>query len=142
MSCDLRVMSDDSYILSVFSNIALVPDGGLSWYLPKYMGFSKEYEHAIEAKKILAHDCLKYGIANKVVPLEELESKTYTWAEHLAKRSSQSLNHTKRLMRESLHVSYWDTFHDEAEIQNELTVSSQNREAVKAFFEKREPDFD
>ena len=142
MSCDLRVMSDDSYILSVFSNIALVPDGGLSWYLPKYMGFSKAYEHAIEAKKISAHDCLKYGIANKVVPLEELESTTYTWAEHLAKRSSQSLNHTKRLMRESLHVGYWDTFHDEAEIQNELTVSSQNREAVKAFFEKREPDFD
>ena len=41
MSCDLRIMSDDSYILSVFSNIALVPDGGLSWYLPKYMGFFK-----------------------------------------------------------------------------------------------------
>ncbi len=87
---DLRVMSEDSYILSVFSNIALVPDGGLSWYLPKYMGYSKAYEHAIEAKKITAQDCLKYGIANKVVPTEELESKTFEWAEKLAKRSSQS----------------------------------------------------
>ena len=142
MSCDLRVMSEDSYILSVFSNIALVPDGGLSWYLPKYMGYSKAYEHAIEAKKITAQDCLKYGIANKVVPVEELESKTYEWAEKLAKRSSQSLSHTKRLMRDSLHVSYWDTFQNEAEIQNELTTSSQNREAVKAFLEKREPNFD
>ena len=142
MSCDLRVMSEDSYILSVFSNIALVPDGGLSWYLPKFMGFSKAYEHAIEAKKISAQDCLEYGIANKGVPLDELESTTLTWAENLAKRSSQSLNHTKRLMRESLHLGYWDTFHNEAEIQNELTVSSQNREAVKAFFEKREPNFD
>jgi enoyl-CoA hydratase/carnithine racemase len=45
-------------------------------------------------------------------------------------------------MKESLHVSYWDTFHNEAEIQNELTVSPQNKEAVKAFFEKREPNFD
>ena len=45
-------------------------------------------------------------------------------------------------MRESLHQGYWDTFHNEAEIQNELTVSDQNREAVKAFFEKREPNFD
>ena len=45
-------------------------------------------------------------------------------------------------MRESLHLGYWDIFHNEAEIQNELTVSSQNREAVKAFFEKREPNFD
>ena len=54
MSCDLRVMSEDSYLLSVFSNIALVPDGGLSWFLPKFMGYAKAYEHAIEAKKILA----------------------------------------------------------------------------------------
>ena len=119
-----------------------MPDGGLSWYLPKYMGYSKAYEHAIEAKKITAQDCLKYGIANKVVPIEELESKTFEWAEKLAKRSSQSLSHTKRLMRDSLYVSYWDTFQNEAEIQNELTTSSQNREAVKAFLEKREPNFD
>ena len=86
MSCDLRVMSEDSYILSVFSNIALVPDGGLSWYLPKFMGFSKAYEHAIEAKKISAQDCLEYGIANKVVPLDELESTTFTWAEKFSKK--------------------------------------------------------
>ena len=142
MSCDLRVMSDDSYILSVFSNIALVPDGGLSWYLPKFMGFAKAYEYAIEAKKISAEECLKYGIANKVVAKDELENITLEWAIKLSKRSSQSLNHTKRLMRESLHIGYWDTFHNEAEIQNELTVSPQNREAVKAFLEKREPNFD
>ena len=142
MSCDLRVMSDDSYILSVFSNIALVPDGGLSWYLPKFMGFAKAYEHAIEAKKISAEDCLKYGIANKVVSRDELETITLEWAHKLSKRSSQSLNHTKRLMRESLEVGYWNTFQNEAEIQNELTVSDQNREAVKAFLEKREPNFD
>ncbi|MAR95258.1 MAG: enoyl-CoA hydratase [Gammaproteobacteria bacterium] len=142
MSCDLRVMSEDSYILSVFSNIALVPDGGLSWYLPKYMGYSKAYEYAIEAKKISAEDCLKYGIANKVVPVEQLDAKTFEWAEKLAKRSSQSLNHTKSLMRDSLHQSYWDTFHSEAEIQNELTKSAQNKEAIEAFFEKREPNFD
>ena len=142
MSCDLRVMSDDSYILSVFSNIALVPDGGLSWYLPKFMGFAKAYEYAIEAKKISAEECLKYGIANKVVAKDELENITLEWAIKLSKRSSQSLNHTKRLMRESLHIGYWDTFHNEAEVQNELTVSPQNREAVKAFLEKREPNFD
>ena len=99
MSCDLRVMSDDSYILSVFSNIALVPDGGLSWYLPKFMGFAKAYEYAIEAKKISAEECLKYGIANKVVAKDELENITLEWAIKLSKRSSQSLNHTKRLMK-------------------------------------------
>ena len=142
MSCDLRVMSEDSYLLSVFSNIALVPDGGLSWFLPKFMGYAKAYEYAVEAKKISASDCLKYGIANKLVPADKIEETTLEWAKKLSKRSSQSLNHTKRLMRESLAVGYWDTFNNEAEIQNELTVSPQNREAVKAFLEKREPNFD
>ena len=96
----------------------------------------------LKQKKILASDCLKYGIANKVVPSDQSEQITLDWANQLAKRSSQSLNHTKRLMRESLAMSYWDTFSNEAEIQNELTVSDQNREAVKAFLEKREPNFD
>ncbi|MGB2328621.1 MAG: enoyl-CoA hydratase/isomerase family protein, partial [Gammaproteobacteria bacterium] len=63
MACDLRIMSNNAYIMSVFSNIALVPDGGLSWTLPKYLGYSKAFEYAIEAKKIYSEECLKYGIA-------------------------------------------------------------------------------
>ena len=39
-------------------------------------------------------------------------------------------------------IPFLETFQNEAEIQNELTTSSQNREAVKAFLEKREPNFD
>ena len=96
MSCDLRVMSENGYILSVFSNIALVPDGGLSWFLPRFMGYSKAYEYAIEAKKIRADECLHFGMVNKVVPEEELMQYTIDWASKLAKRSSQSLAYTKK----------------------------------------------
>ena len=142
MSCDLRVMSENGYILSVFSNIALVPDGGLSWFLPRFMGYSKAYEYAIEAKKIMADECLHFGMVNKVVPEEELMKSTMDWALKLAKRPSQSSGHTKKLMRDSLHNDYWKTFSHEAEIQNGLTRSPQNYEAVSAFFEKREPNFD
>ena len=45
-------------------------------------------------------------------------------------------------MRESLSNSYWDAYDSEGDIQTTLTGSSENREAVKAFFEKREPNFD
>ena len=142
MACDLRIMSEDAYILSVFSNIALVPDGGLSWLLPKYLGYGKAYEYAIEAKKIDAKECLHYGIANKVSTSEKLEEDTSNWAMKLVKRSPQALANTKRLMRKSLSSSYWDTYSDEADIQNSLIRSPENHEAVLAFFEKREPNFD
>lgn len=142
LSCDLRVMTKNSYIMSVFSNIALVPDGGLSWTLPKYLGYSKAYEYAIEAKKIYSEECLKYGIANKVVNSEDLEKETLDWAIKISKRSPQSLINTKKLMRDSITKTYWETYSQEGDIQNGLTGSKENIEAVKAFFEKREPNFD
>ena len=142
MACDLRFMSDKGYILSVFSNIAIVPDGGLSWLLTRYMGYTKAFEYAIEAKKITADECIHYGIANKKVSSEDLESETMAWAEKLAKRSPQSLSNTKKIMRNSLEKTYIETYNEEAEIQNKIFGNDENREAIKAFFEKREPNFD
>ena len=49
MACDLRIMAKEAYIMSVFSNIALVPDGGLSFLLTREIGYSRALEYAIEA---------------------------------------------------------------------------------------------
>ena len=71
-----------------------------------------------------------------------IRDRTYSWANSLAMRSPQALSNTKKLMRDSLNKSYFDTFKQEAEIQNEIFGSSEHREAVQAFLEKRQPKFD
>ena len=106
------------------------------------MGYTKAFEYAIEAKKITADECIHYGIANKKVSSEDLESETMAWAEKLAKRSPQALSNTKKIMRNSLEKTYIETYNEEAEIQNKIFGNDENREAIKAFFEKREPNFD
>ena len=141
MACDLRIMAKDSYIMSVFSNIALVPDGGLSFLLTRAIGYARALEYAIEAKKISSADCLSMGIANKVVELDALSSETKKWAEHLSKRSPQALSLTKKLMNDSITKSYDEIFKAEAEAQNNIFGSDENMEGVKAFLEKREPNF-
>jgi 2-(1,2-epoxy-1,2-dihydrophenyl)acetyl-CoA isomerase len=141
MACDLRIMAKDAYIMSVFSNIALVPDGGLSFLLTRAIGYSRALEYAIEAKKISADECLNLGIANKVVELDQLQKATVDWAEHLAKRSPQALAHTKKLMRDSITQSYDEIYNDEAEAQLSIFGNEENLEGVKAFFDKREPNF-
>ena len=141
MACDLRIMAKDAYIMSVFSNIALVPDGGLSFLLTRAIGYSRAFEYAIEAKKIQSDECLALGIANKVVELDDLVSETKKWAEHLAKRSPQALSHTKRLMNASVIKSYDEIFAEEAAIQNNIFGSPENMEGVNAFLEKRDADF-
>ena len=91
MACDLRIMAKEAYIMSVFSNIALVPDGGLSFLLTRAIGYSRALEYAIEAKKISADECLALGIANKVVDLDDLNKSTMEWATLLSKRAPKAL---------------------------------------------------
>ena len=51
MACDLRIMAKDAYM--GFCNIALVPDGGLSFLLTRAIGYARALEYAIEARKYL-----------------------------------------------------------------------------------------
>ena len=141
MACDLRIMAKEAYIMSVFSNIALVPDGGLSFLLTREIGYSRALEYAIEAKKISADECLNLGIANKVVALGHLKEATMEWAHHLSKRSPQALANTKKLMRQAVTQSYDEVFAEEANIQQSIFGNEENLEGVTAFFEKREPNF-
>lgn len=142
LACDLVVMSNNSYIKQAFVNIALIPDGGLNWLLTRTVGYRLAYQMAIEGNNIYADRCLEIGLANKVVPLDELMSETYQWAETIAKKSSQSLNETKRIMRMAMNSDYNAIFEEEAEANNTLHGSKDSLEAVQAFFEKREPNFD
>ena len=141
MACDLRIMAKEAYIMAVFSNIALVPDGGLSFLLTRAIGYSRALEYAIEAKKISADECLALGIANKVVDLEDLNKATMEWATLLSKRAPQALAHTKAIMRNAVTKSYDESFLEEAEIQNSIFGNDENHEGVTAFLEKREPNF-
>ena len=96
---------------------------------------------AIEGNNISAARCLELGLTNKVVSDDKLMSSTMAWAESLARKSSQSLRETKNVMRAAMTASYEDTFKLEAEANNSLHGSEDSLEAIKAFFEKREPNF-
>ena len=142
LACDLVVMSDKAYIKQAFVNIALIPDGGLNWLLTRTVGYRLAYEMAIEGNNISANRCLELGLANKVVAHDELMNASLIWAESLAKKSSQSLRETKRVMRMAMTNDYETVFEQEAEANNELHGSNDSLEAIQAFFEKREPNFD
>ena len=59
MSCDLTIMSENSYLLQPFSNIGLIPDGGSHWLLYKILGYKRAFQIAIESEKIFAEECLR-----------------------------------------------------------------------------------
>lgn len=141
LACDLLVMADNAFLMSAFSNISLLPDGGLNWFLVQQLGYRRAYQLAIEAERIDAARCVELGLANRAVPADKLMDETLAWAHSLAKRAPLSLAATKKAMRHAAAQDWSSTFDVEAPLQQHLRESDDCAEGVRAFFEKRKPNF-
>lgn len=139
--CDLLIMADNAFLLSPFTTISLVPDGGLNWLLVHQLGYRRAFQLSVESERISADRCVELGLANRSVPAEELMSEALAWAKSLAERAPLSLAATKKAMRHATSGSWASTFDIEAPIQNQLRRSEDSAEGIKAFFEKRKPLF-
>ncbi|MEJ2299077.1 MAG: enoyl-CoA hydratase-related protein [Woeseiaceae bacterium] len=141
LQCDLVIMADDAFLLSPFTTISLVPDGGLSWLLVRQLGYHRAFQLSVEAERIPAARCVELGLANKAVPAADLQDAALDWARSLAARAPLSLAATKRAMRVALDHDWSASFDVEAKLQGELLGCEDNKEGIAAFFEKRAPVF-
>ena len=141
MLADLCVMSDNAYLYQAFLPIALIPDGGATWLLGNQLGYKRAYELIVDATKLPAEKCVEWGLANKVVALEDLEAATYQWADKLAGRAPLAIAYAKQLLHESFELDYSGAFTREAEAQLVLQQTEDALEGGKAFLEKRTPQF-
>ncbi|MCP4302614.1 MAG: hypothetical protein GY783_18680 [Gammaproteobacteria bacterium] len=141
LHCDLLLMADNAFLLSPFTTISLVPDGGMNWLLVRQLGYRRAFQLSVESERIPADRCVELGLANKVVPADELQSAALEWAKRLAKRAPRSIEATKKVMRHAIDNDWASTFNMEADWQQALAGSEDNVEGVAAFFEKRDPNF-
>ena len=141
LNCDLLIMADNAFMLSPFTTISLVPDGGLNWMLVQQLGYRRAFQLSIESERIAADRCVELGLANRAVPAEELQSAALEWAQALAQRAPLSLAATKKVMRFAANNDWGSAYDMEAKLQGELLGSDDNKEGIQAFFEKRAPRF-
>lgn len=141
LHADLMMMADDAFLLSPFTTISLVPDGGLNRLLVRQIGYQRAFQLSIESERIPAARCLELGLANKVVPAAELRDAALDWARALSRRAPLSIAATKKVMRLAMDQDWHTCFTAEAELQNQLRHSKDSAEGVSAFLEKREPNF-
>jgi 2-(1,2-epoxy-1,2-dihydrophenyl)acetyl-CoA isomerase len=141
LQCDLLIMADNAFMLSPFTTISLVPDGGMNWMLVRQLGYRRAFQLSIESERIDAARCVEYGLANKAVPAGELQSAAMEWAQALSRRAPLSLAATKKAMRYAADHDWGSSYDLEAELQGSLLGSEDNREGIAAFFQKRIPEF-
>lgn len=138
---DLRLWAQSAVFVEVFSNIALIPDSGSTWFLPRLVGFNKAFELMAFADKIRAEDGLKLGLCEAVYPDETFRADVQAYAERLAGRPAHALNLTKQALNAALNSTLDEALDLEADLQQQAGDNWEHQEGVTAFKEKRPANF-
>jgi 2-(1,2-epoxy-1,2-dihydrophenyl)acetyl-CoA isomerase len=140
-ACDLVVAADDAYFASAYRQIALTPDGGGSWSLPRLVGMRKAMEIFLLGERFSAADALALGIVNRIVPAAELDTATRAVVDALATGPVQALRNAKRLVRDSLGRTLAEQLDAERASFAACAGTADFVEGITAFLAKRPPKF-
>ncbi len=124
-----------------FIGIALAPDSGTAFLLPRLIGFGRATEMALTNELIDADKALQSGLVNRVFQPDELMPKTLEFAKQLALAPTRSIGLTKRVFNRAMTADLSETLEYEAAIQEIAGHTQDHLEGVKAFIEKRAPQF-
>jgi 2-(1,2-epoxy-1,2-dihydrophenyl)acetyl-CoA isomerase len=141
LGCDIRIMAESAFLTSSFTAIGLVPDSGTTWWLPRHVGVSKAIELTMTNKRVNAEEARSLGLCVEVVPDGEVVVRAVELAATLADMVPDSLVTTRRLIRDAAALSFGEALEAEQVEQGRLGKTSEHREGVAAFLEKRKPDF-
>lgn len=141
LACDMIIASETATMIEIFVNIALVLDSGSSYFLPRTVGYHRAFELATKASKVTAAEALQMGLINKVVPATELDAAVEAEAAYYAAAPTKAIALMKKMLTKGMTESLDEILDYEAYCQEIAGNSSDYREGVNAFIEKRKPAF-
>lgn len=141
LACDLVVMADTARLIEIFVKRGIIPDAGGCYLLPRIVGPQRAKELMFLGDDLSAADCERWGIANRVVPAAELGTTVDELAARLATGPTKAIAMTKWLVNRSTESSRHSAFEEEAYAQELVTATQDMAEGIRAFAERRQPDF-
>lgn len=142
MSCDLAIAVDEIYIRHVGASHGSVAAAGATQWLPLIVGDRRAREILFLNEEIPAAIALEWGLVNQVVPRSELDGAVRAMAEKLYRKLPENMMYTKQ------QLNFWREFSWHMTIghaRDWLTIhagSPETAEGVRAFMEKRPPNYD
>ncbi len=141
LACDLVIAGDGAKFVEVFARRGLVPDALGAWLLPRIIGVRRTMELFLLAEDLPAARAHQYGLVNRVVPHDEVQSAAAELSGRLASGPSRSFALTKWLVNRSLDADRATMAHEEAVAVELNTATHDAAEGVAAFRERRPPQW-
>jgi 2-(1,2-epoxy-1,2-dihydrophenyl)acetyl-CoA isomerase len=141
LSCDLRAASDTATFHEAFIKVGLAPDSGTSFWLTRILGLAKAMEVGMLGDPIDAQRALNLGLVNWVFQEQNFATDLAKMAERLATGPTRAIALTKRALNRAIVVDLDSALEYEAYLQEVAGRTKDHVEGVKAFFEKRQPEF-
>ncbi len=140
-ACDLTFAAESANFIQSFINIGLIPDSGGTFTLPRLIGLQRAFGQMILAPKITAKEAAEMGMIWKAVPDADLMNEATAIAKRLATMPTKAIALTKQALNASMANDLDRQLALEKKLQTMAGESHDHKEGVKAFLEKRRPEF-
>ena len=141
LACDFTIAAKSAEFVQAFINIALVPDAGSSYFLPRIIGRVRSTEMMMLGEPVSADDALKMGLIYQISEEVALMEDALILAKKLANKPTETLVHIRSLLDASFENSLTDQLKVEATAQQIAGKHENFKEGVKAFNKKKSPKF-
>lgn len=141
LACDLVVMSNEARLIQAFVKRGILPDSGAIHLLTRIVGLRKATELVMLGEPVVAAECERLGLVNRVVALEDTDSTAESLAVRLAAGPTVMLALSKRLLSVSSESGRDRAFEQEAWAAEVVSHTADLQEGLLSFTERREPRF-
>ena len=123
------------------TSLGIIPGAGGTQTLPRAMGERRAKELILSARPFSADEALRWGLVNAVYPGEQLLEAALGTAQRIAANAPVAVRQARQAIHRGLQMSIADGLAFEIEAYNRTVPTNDRREGVRAFVEKREPEF-
>lgn len=141
LCCDVVIATSSASFIQAFSKIGLIPDSGGTFFLPRLIGFQKASALMMLGDKVSANEALQMGMLYKVFTDETFKDESLKIAETLANMPTKALAYIKQALNFSTQNNLEKQLLVEDNLQQKAAITSDYKEGVAAFLEKRLPKF-
>ncbi|MBI1198783.1 MAG: enoyl-CoA hydratase [Phenylobacterium sp.] len=137
-ACDVRIGSEHARFKSVFIERNLSPDSGLSWFLPRVVGYAAAADMIFTSRAVGAEEALGLGLLNRIVPAAELLDAAVAYAETIAQWPPLAMRMSKRVLQHNQDCELTEALRYESQgLAFARRAVNDAKESRLAFVEKR-----